>query len=253
MATQKKAKPDVGHRRPPVGTKFKPGRSGNPRGRPKGSRNHVSVLFELLNEELPAKHGSMTRLEMIIRDLVDEAVAGKPRAVLNVHRLMGEFDEEPESEVKAQARMRAAGIKELKRREEEYDAARRKLYAERKKAEQKAEDKRQSDTADAGKAAQANSDGKAAHVAGGMATDAKASDEKVADKPANADQKKEDDGEKTDNKETASATMVATPSTATSPDSRADCRSTNDDTAYYDEIYDENGRLRRCWYDDPPD
>jgi hypothetical protein len=37
---------DVGYGKPPENTRFKPGQSGNPRGRPKGSRNKIPALNE---------------------------------------------------------------------------------------------------------------------------------------------------------------------------------------------------------------
>jgi hypothetical protein len=40
------AKYDVGYGKPPVATRFKPGKSGNPEGRPKGSKNTVPSLSE---------------------------------------------------------------------------------------------------------------------------------------------------------------------------------------------------------------
>ena len=37
---------DVGYSKPPVSSRFKPGKSGNPRGRPKGARNKLPALNE---------------------------------------------------------------------------------------------------------------------------------------------------------------------------------------------------------------
>ena len=45
-------KPDykVGYKKPPLHTRFQKGQSGNPRGRPKGSKNFSTLLAEALNE-----------------------------------------------------------------------------------------------------------------------------------------------------------------------------------------------------------
>ena len=42
----------VGYRRPPVGTRFRPGQSGNPRGRPRGARNLSTIVATALNERV---------------------------------------------------------------------------------------------------------------------------------------------------------------------------------------------------------
>ncbi len=41
---------EVGYCRPPLATRFRPGQSGNPRGRPKGSRNLRAVVKAVAGE-----------------------------------------------------------------------------------------------------------------------------------------------------------------------------------------------------------
>src|SRR5207237_8691001 len=47
----------VGYGRPPSPSRFKPGQSGNPRGRPKGQRNLLSDLRDELAEKIRIREG----------------------------------------------------------------------------------------------------------------------------------------------------------------------------------------------------
>ena len=55
---------EVGYAKPPQEGRFKPGRSGNPKGRPKGAKSKRSALNEkrlkdiILDEAIPGDHGS---------------------------------------------------------------------------------------------------------------------------------------------------------------------------------------------------
>ena len=46
FATPRSVDYDVGFAKPPAASRFKPGRSGNPKGRPKGARNRLPALHE---------------------------------------------------------------------------------------------------------------------------------------------------------------------------------------------------------------
>ena len=77
------AEEKVGHGRPPVSTRFKPGQSGNPRGRPKGSKSLDQVLRQALNRRVPdtrrgGRH-TVRMAELIIEGLVFAAAKRDPQ------------------------------------------------------------------------------------------------------------------------------------------------------------------------------
>jgi Family of unknown function (DUF5681) len=76
---------EVGYKRPPVQTRFQPGCSGNPKGRPKGAKNFKAELQEELNERVRIKEGERTKRvskqRAIIKTLVKHTLQGDPRAM----------------------------------------------------------------------------------------------------------------------------------------------------------------------------
>ena len=74
----------VGYGRPPRATRFRPGQSGNPRGRPKGARNFSTVIASALSERVAVTENGrrrrITKLEAAIKQLVNRAAAGDARA-----------------------------------------------------------------------------------------------------------------------------------------------------------------------------
>jgi hypothetical protein len=75
---------DVGYRRPPKATRFKPGQSGNPQGRPKGSANLATDLAAELNEQITVREGGqarrLTKQRALIKSLTARALQGDVRA-----------------------------------------------------------------------------------------------------------------------------------------------------------------------------
>ena len=76
---------EVGFGRPPATSQFQKGRSGNPSGRPKGSKNLSAVIAAVLSERVTVnqngKRCSITKLEAAVTQLANKAAAGDGRAV----------------------------------------------------------------------------------------------------------------------------------------------------------------------------
>jgi Family of unknown function (DUF5681) len=88
---------DVGYGRPPAHSRFKPGHSGNPSGRVKGSKNLKTLFHQILNEQVPLQDGSkskVTKAEALMRRLVIGALKGESRSLMTLMRIAeqtGEF------------------------------------------------------------------------------------------------------------------------------------------------------------------
>jgi len=77
---------EVGYGKPPQHTKFVRGQIGNPKGRPKGSKNFKTLLLAELMTILPivenGKRKRITKQGAFIKQLVNKAAAGDPRAMV---------------------------------------------------------------------------------------------------------------------------------------------------------------------------
>jgi DNA modification methylase len=76
---------EVGYGKPPQHSKFKKGRSGNPKGRPKGKPNLATVLEKALREKVVINENgqrkTVTKREAAIKQLVNKAASGDLRAL----------------------------------------------------------------------------------------------------------------------------------------------------------------------------
>jgi uncharacterized protein DUF5681 len=75
----------VGYGRPPAASRFQPGQSGNPKGRPKGVRNASSLARDALERKIEVKVNGR-RKNMTVRSaaylrLAEKAVAGDAKAL----------------------------------------------------------------------------------------------------------------------------------------------------------------------------
>jgi hypothetical protein len=73
------------YQKPPVANQFRPGQSGNPHGRPKGSRNLATVLDRELSATIVinenGKRHKVTKREALIKQLVNKAFTGDARVL----------------------------------------------------------------------------------------------------------------------------------------------------------------------------
>lgn len=94
MADDGKSDYPVGYAKPPQATRFKPGQSGNPKGRPKGAKNFATIFEEELETRIPVtengKRKKITKRRAAVKQIVNKAVGGDVKAigtVLNEARL----------------------------------------------------------------------------------------------------------------------------------------------------------------------
>lgn len=76
---------EIGRGKPPRSSRFKPGQSGNPGGRKKGSLNLSTMLRAVLESDIDVTESGRRRtvavLEAIILRQVQDALRGQPRAI----------------------------------------------------------------------------------------------------------------------------------------------------------------------------
>jgi hypothetical protein len=74
----------VGYKKPPKHTQFKPGQSGNPKGRPTGTKNLATDLEEELSQKITVTEGGKqqetTKQRAMLKSLFAKALKGDTRA-----------------------------------------------------------------------------------------------------------------------------------------------------------------------------
>jgi len=81
----------VGYGRPPMHSRFTPGRSGNPRGRPRKSKQLEDLIRQELDAKIAIKEGGrekhITKREALVKQLVNCAIKGdaKPLQLVLAH------------------------------------------------------------------------------------------------------------------------------------------------------------------------
>lgn len=76
----------TGYKRPPLKSRFKPGQSGNIKGRPKRMKPNINVLADYILQEMVTvkengRNVRMPRIELALRNCIQKAAGGDLRAL----------------------------------------------------------------------------------------------------------------------------------------------------------------------------
>lgn len=92
---------EVGYGKPPVATRFKPGHSGNPAGRRKGSMNINSILKKAMNEMVVVNERGrtkrLTKMEVAVAQIMNKAASGDIGAFKLAYAMASQIDPAVES------------------------------------------------------------------------------------------------------------------------------------------------------------
>ena len=90
---------EIGYKRPPKNGQFKKGRSGNPKGRPKGSSNFMTLLEQELAQPIVVnengKKKTITRMQAMAKRMIADALQGDRKAQLTLTEILrraGQFE-----------------------------------------------------------------------------------------------------------------------------------------------------------------
>jgi uncharacterized protein DUF5681 len=88
---------EVGWGKPPLDTRFGKGQSGNPKGRPRGTKNLKTDLMEELRETIVVREGDrtvrMSKQRAMIKTVMNKSLKGDARAIITLIRMMTRFAE----------------------------------------------------------------------------------------------------------------------------------------------------------------
>lgn len=94
---------EVGYGRPPQGTRFQPGCSGNPRGRPRKAKTVGALLQEALSRRVEITENGRTRSlsveEIIFKQLTNKAAKGDLRAAKMLLDLKDRYQDSPKEQL----------------------------------------------------------------------------------------------------------------------------------------------------------
>ena len=96
---------EVGYMKPPKHTQFQRGQSGNPNGRPKGTKNLKTDLAEELQEHIALREGgarrTVSKQRAMLKRLMERALQGDTKAASLIINMVARFLDQTEDEVHA--------------------------------------------------------------------------------------------------------------------------------------------------------
>ena len=108
---------EIGYGRPPLDTRFRPGVSGNPSGRPKGAKNLTTLVHEALSEPvIVAENGrrrKVSKRQAIIKQLINRSAQGDLKALQMLLGIMQEIERRHEATEPAEITFDAGDVKVL--------------------------------------------------------------------------------------------------------------------------------------------
>jgi hypothetical protein len=108
---------EVGFAKPPRHARFRPGVSGNPRGRPKGAQNLSTILAQELSAKVEiTENGRRRRIskgQVMIRQLANKAAGGDLKALAQVVQMAQRAQAEPKDGGSASAAISGADLRAL--------------------------------------------------------------------------------------------------------------------------------------------
>lgn len=82
---------EIGYGKPPKHTRFKPGQSGNAKGRPRAAKSLRTIARETLTSKVPVRTATgekrISRIEAVLHKTVEQAMKGNPRALAELLKL----------------------------------------------------------------------------------------------------------------------------------------------------------------------
>ncbi len=86
---------EVGYGKPPAHSRFKPGQSGNPKGKKKGAKDYKTIINGVMSEKVtvrtPRGQKKMSKLEAVLQTAMNKALKGDPKAIDQVLKIAREY------------------------------------------------------------------------------------------------------------------------------------------------------------------